>query len=53
MMEVGDRSRGGGSEILQKPLLVRLFLAIMEGQGGGSPPCQLSVALHMDSAFAY
>ena len=43
----------GAFEILQKPLHVRLFLAIMEGKGGGSPPCQLCVALDMASAFAH
>ena len=41
------------SEILQKSLPNVWLGGFMEGQGGGFPPCILSVALHMALAFSH
>ena len=41
------------SEILQKSLPNVWLRGFMEGQGGGFPPCLLSVELHMASAFGH
>ena len=41
------------SKILQKSLSNVWLASVMEGQGGGFPPCLLNVGLHMASAFGH